>query len=503
MEARVGLFVTEEVVVTAGTPEDTDAAGSEVAVAELGEIGSTLAPTLDNPEGLASGLEDAVVLGKLETAADAEVTAPAASNGAAVDRFVTRSNNVLTEPSPLVTESELAVNALDGLAGSADETVEVFAGEIGSAVGTGAPDAVPDVVTAEADPAAADKIDADGGFVSSGAIVVVVDGVPVTGCEGLTEPDDVVVLGTEATGTGVDSDATSTKEVAAAGIDVAITLVGTTEARVPVTDELVATLGCVVVVVTGADVVTGTEVVVVATDTAGAGLDVTGVDVVEVVEGVDGVDEGVAEGDWPVRVEAAVAIDLIAVAGTNVVAGVDDVLVLGAETMGTWADCDAPVTTDVTAAGIDAVDIRVCVVDVGELEDSADVTVDNFVGGVVDVTGADVVAGAEVGVVGVDVVGVDVVGVDVVGVDVVGVDVVGVDVVGVDVVGVDVVGVDVVGVDVVGVDVDVVVVTAADVVTGTDVVEDGIDNPVTAADVSVETGAKTGGTVIETAAGTV
>ena len=47
------------------------------------------------------------------------------------------------------------------------------------------------------------------------------------------------------------------------------------------------------------------------------------------------------------------------------------------------------------------------------------------------------------------------------------------------------------------------VVTAADVVTGTDVVEDGIDNPVTGADVRVETGAKTGGTVIETAVGTV
>ena len=118
------------------------------------------------------------------------------------------------------------------------------------------------------------------------------------------------------------------------------------------------------VVVTAADVVTGTEVVVVVTDSAGAGLDVTGVDVVEVVEGVDDVDVGVAESGCPVRVEAVVAIDF-GVAGTNVVAGVDDVLVLGAETMDTGADCDAPVTTDVTAAGIDAVDIRVCVVDVG------------------------------------------------------------------------------------------------------------------------------------------
>ena len=212
MEARVGLFVTEEVVVTAGTPEDTDAAGSEVAVAELGETGSTLAPTLDNPEGLTSGFEDAFVLGQFETAADAEVTAPAASNGAAVDRFVARSNNVLTELSPLVTGTEVAVNELDGSAGLAEETVEVFAGEMGSAAGIG----VPEVVTAEADPEA-DEIDAGDDLVTS---VVVVDGVPVTGCEGLTVPNDVVVLGTEATGTGVDSDATSTKEVTAGGIDV-------------------------------------------------------------------------------------------------------------------------------------------------------------------------------------------------------------------------------------------------------------------------------------------
>ena len=300
METRVGLLVTEEVVVTAGTPEDTDAAGSEVAVAELGETVGTLAPTLDNPEGSASGFEDAVVLGKFETAADAEVPSPAASNGAAVDRFVARSNNVLTELSPLVTGTEVAVNELDGFAGLAEETVEVFAGEMGSAAGTG----VPEVVTAEADPEA-DEIDAGDDLVTSVASVVVVDGVPVTGCEGLAVPNDVVVIGTEATGTGVDSDATSTKEVAAGGIDVAITPVGTTEGRVPVTDDLAATLGRVVVgdvvVVTGADVVTGTEVGVVVTDSAGAGLDMTGIDVVEVVEGLDGVDVGVAGGGCPVR----------------------------------------------------------------------------------------------------------------------------------------------------------------------------------------------------------
>ncbi len=111
-------------------------------------------------------------------------------------------------------------------------------------------------------------------------------------------PDDAVVLGTDATGTGVASDTTSTIEVAAAGIDVAITPVGTTEARVPVTDDLVVTLGGVavgdVVVVTGTDVVTGTEVVVVGTDADGVDVEVTGVDVV-VVDGVDDVDVGVAE----------------------------------------------------------------------------------------------------------------------------------------------------------------------------------------------------------------
>ena len=121
----------------------------------------------------------------------------------------------------------------------------------------------------------------------------------------------------------------------------AITPVGTTGARVPVTDELVVTLGGVavgdVVVVTGADVVTGTEVVVVGTDAAGAGVEVTGVDVVEVVEGVDDVDVGVAEGGWPVRIEAAAAIDLVTVGGTNVVAGVDDVLALTARDGGHWS----------------------------------------------------------------------------------------------------------------------------------------------------------------------
>ena len=101
----------DAVVVTAGTPKVADAAGSEVAVvavAELGETGSTPAPTLDNPEGLAGGFEDAVDIGEFEAAADAEVTAPAASNAAAVDKFVTGSNNVLTEPSPPVA-SEVAV----------------------------------------------------------------------------------------------------------------------------------------------------------------------------------------------------------------------------------------------------------------------------------------------------------------------------------------------------------------------------------------------------------
>ena len=50
-------------------------------------------------------------------------------------------------------------------------------------------------------------------------------------------------------------------------------------------------------------------------------------------------------------------------------------LALAAETVDTRADCDVLVTTEVATAGIDAVDIRACVVDVGaavrEFEDSA------------------------------------------------------------------------------------------------------------------------------------
>ena len=182
-EAIVDSGVVDAVVVAAGTPEVADAAETEVAVLAVAEpagTGSTPPPTLDNPEGLADGFEDAVDIGKFEAAADAEVTAPAASNGAAADKFVTGSNKVLTELSSPVTGSEVVVGVLAGLAGFAEETVEVFAGEMGSAAGTGVPDAVPEVVTAEADPTV-DEIDADDGLVTGGASVVVVDGVAVTG----------------------------------------------------------------------------------------------------------------------------------------------------------------------------------------------------------------------------------------------------------------------------------------------------------------------------------